>query len=308
MGRLFTAFVFAALTTLGAAGANAQSAQPPVLVELFTSQGCSSCPPADAYLGEIADRDDIIALSLHVDYWDYLGWRDIFASPSHTQRQRNYAAMMRERMIYTPQVVVQGREHVVGSRTSDVDEAIARQAADASAAYALIFVKLNDDKLVAEIEPIAAAGRAKGRVLMAWYTRAETVKIQRGENSGRDIVYHNVVKGWADLGVWRGARTALTASKPMDADGVAIMIQANDGGPILAAGRLYFGHRAASALVSAFRRRQLAADRRSGRGANLNQAGAPATATPIMLSRLTSSASSASDIASVPSGRSGRTR
>lgn len=206
----------------------------PVVVELFTSQGCSSCPPADELLGRMADREDVIALSLHVDYWDYLGWRDVFSSPAHTRRQRDYAGHMGERMVYTPQIVVQGREGMVGSHGSKVEAAIKRQA-DQPAVVLVQLTKM-EDRLVAEIMPVDD-GRARGRVLMAWYSRAEQVEIRAGENRGRNIVYHNVVRGWSDMGVWRGGRIALTAPLPM-ADGVAVLIQDQQGGPILGAGRL----------------------------------------------------------------------
>ena len=206
----------------------------PVVVELFTSQGCSSCPPADELLGRLADREDVIALSLHVDYWDYLGWRDVFSSPAHTRRQRDYAGVMGERMVYTPQIVVQGREGMVGSHGNKVAAAIKRHAAEPAAAEVKL-MKM-EDRLVADITP-ADDGRARGRVLMAWYTRAEQVAIRAGENRGRKIVYHNVVRGWSDMGVWRGGRIALTAPLPM-ADGVAVLIQDRAGGPILGAGRL----------------------------------------------------------------------
>lgn len=235
MGRLAKlAGIFAAGLALGAGEAGAE-AEAPVVVELFTSQGCASCPPADKYLGELAKRDDVIALSLHVDYWDYLGWTDKFGSAAHTSRQRDYAAAMRERMIYTPQMMVQGREHVVGSRTGEVDQAIARQAGDVAATVSL---SLDGAQVVAEITPLDPGAKARGHVLMAWYARAETVAIKGGENRGRKIEYHNIVKGWSDLGTWSGDRVRLTAPKPMDADGLAILVQEGDGGPIIAAGKL----------------------------------------------------------------------
>ncbi|MEM7544868.1 MAG: DUF1223 domain-containing protein [Pseudomonadota bacterium] len=236
MKRFLAPLVFAALTGISGTVALAQSAEAPVVVELFTSQGCSSCPPADAYLGTLTDREDVIALSLHVDYWDYLGWRDLFGSPAHTQRQRNYAAVMRERMVYTPQIVVQGAKHVVGSHKEEVEDAIAASAEIPAAAT--VSLRLKDDLLIAEISPKQTTQRQRGRVLMAWYTDAERVKIQRGENRGSDFTYHNVVKGWSELGTWDGARQTVTAPKPMAADGVAILIQSNDGGPIMAAAKM----------------------------------------------------------------------
>ncbi len=237
MGRNFLRCAAAAVVALGAfvgAADRAVAQASPVVVELFTSQGCSSCPPADEYLSGIADREDVIAMSIHVDYWDYLGWRDVFSSPAHTRRQRDYAGRMGERMVYTPQIIVQGREGMVGSHASKVEAAIKRHAAQPRGALVKL-VKM-EDRLVAEITPVGEGG-ARGQVLMAWYSKSEEVAIRAGENRGRKIVYHNVVRGWSDMGVWRGGRIALTAPLPM-ADGVAVLVQDREGGPILGAGRL----------------------------------------------------------------------
>lgn len=233
MGRMIALLAVLAAMTAGADRARADG--PAVMVELFTSQGCYSCPPADAYLGQLADRDDVIALSMHVDYWDYLGWRDVFGQAAHTKRQRAYAAKLKDRMVYTPQIVVQGRESMVGSHTAKVDDAIQRHAAaDRSATISL---SLRGDRLVAEISSLEDADLS-GDVMMVWFSRAETVAIRSGENGGRDLTYHNVVKGWSDLGHWRGGRIAMTTAKPMEADGVAVFVQMGKGGPILAAAKL----------------------------------------------------------------------
>ena len=111
---------------LSVASAGAARAESPVMVELFTSQGCSSCPPADALLAELADRDDVIAMALHVDYWDYIGWKDKFADPAFTKRQKLYAYAAGTRTIYTPQMIVNGREHVVGSKPMKLADLIER--------------------------------------------------------------------------------------------------------------------------------------------------------------------------------------
>lgn len=233
MGRMIALLAVLAAMTTGADRARADDAV--VMVELFTSQGCHSCPPADAYLGQIADREDVIALSMHVDYWDYLGWRDVFGQAGHSKRQRAYAATMKERMVYTPQIVVQGREAMVGSHTVKVDDAIRRHAASKRSAE--ITLVMRGDRLVAEIAPVGDDA-VSGDVMMVWFSRAETVAIRTGENGGRDLTYHNVVKGWSDMGRWRGGRIAMTTAKPMEADGVAVFVQAGRGGPILAAAKL----------------------------------------------------------------------
>lgn len=244
MGRhaisIAISMITAAMATLTAEAAAAQATGHPVVVELFTSQGCSSCPPADKELGEIAERDDVIALSLHVDYWDYLGWRDVFGSPDHTTRQRAYAEAMNERMIYTPQMVIQGREHAVGSQDAKVRDAIARQLA--APAPAKVNLRLEGGDILVEVTPGAPApddsGKVKAEVLMALYSDAEQVEIKKGENRGLDVVYRNVVKGWSDLGEWDGAPLSLRTPSPPDVDGVAVMVQEGSGGPILGAARI----------------------------------------------------------------------
>ncbi|MEX2519558.1 MAG: DUF1223 domain-containing protein [Paracoccaceae bacterium] len=207
----------------------------PIVVELFTSQGCASCPPADEELAELARDPRIITLSIHVDYWDYLGWRDIFGSPAHTERQRAYADFMGERMIYTPQMVVQGGAHVVGSHGAKLRALIDNHRGDKP--LARVTLRRNGDLIEIEIAREDAA-RGSGNVVMAWFTDVENVDIVKGENRGKRLTYHNVVKGWADLGRWDGDDTEVVAPLPEDADGVAVLVQQAVGGPILGAGRL----------------------------------------------------------------------
>lgn len=206
-----------------------------VLVELFTSQGCSSCPPADEFLHRIADRDDVIALSLHVDYWDYLGWRDRFGSAEHSERQRAYAAASDERMIYTPQIVVAGRERLVGSRGDEVLAAIERRLVEG--ADATISLALEDGEVHASIAP-KPGGAVAGTVQLAWYTSSEHVTITEGENAGRDPVYRNVVHGWRPLGAWSGRAQSYSAPVPETADAVVVILQSEVGGPVLGARRI----------------------------------------------------------------------
>ena len=118
--KILISMVFAAFAAISVPA----TAQSPVVVELFTSQGCSSCPPADKLMHELAKRDDVIALALHVDYWDYIGWKDVFAQPEFTARQRAYARLGNRKMIYTPQMVINGRDHVVGSNPKDTNALI----------------------------------------------------------------------------------------------------------------------------------------------------------------------------------------
>lgn len=222
------------LALAGGTGSADDAARSPVVVELFTSQGCSSCPPADEYLGSLADREGVIALSLHVDYWDYLGWKDVYSLPGHAERQRKYARSMKERMVYTPQIIVNGAEGMIGSKTADVEDAISRHRALPAATN--VDISLMNDRLVVEVSPVDET--VTGHVVMTWYSHAENVVIGAGENHGRHITYHNVVRGWANLGDWRGARIAMTAPKPMSADGVAVLVHQTGTGRIIGAGQL----------------------------------------------------------------------
>mgnify|MGYP001946920862 CR=1 FL=1 len=171
-GALLTAF----LITLAAPAA---AQERPVLVELYTSQGCSSCPPADAFLHKLASRDDVIALALHVDYWDYIGWKDSFARPEYTARQRAYAKVANRRMVYTPQMIINGTDHVVGTRPMDVKDLIRKHHGGAS--EVALSVAERQGKL--EIDATAAAGTGgTATVRLFRYLPQETVAIKRGEN------------------------------------------------------------------------------------------------------------------------------
>ncbi|WP_413717094.1 DUF1223 domain-containing protein [Silicimonas sp. MF1-12-2] len=227
--RLLT-LVAAAWTALGGAAA----ADGPVVVELFTSQGCSSCPPADKILAEIAERDDIIALALHVDYWDYIGWKDLFAKPAFTLRQRAYAHAAGERSIYTPQMIVGGVDHVVGTKPMKLAERIAAHA-DAADAVSVRLSRSGDR--------VSIEARAEGRVptgmvvQLVTYTPKATVEIGRGENAGRRLSYHNIVRDWVEVGTWDG-RGVFKSDVRVSADmPVAVLVQARDAGPILGAAK-----------------------------------------------------------------------
>lgn len=207
----------------------------PVVVELFTSQGCSSCPPADALLGELAMRGDLLALSLHVDYWDYIGWKDPYASPEITERQRAYARTMGSRMVYTPQTIVDGREEMIGSRRGAVLGAIEK----ADLEEKRVAIRVVGDNAVEISAGEAPAGGAV--VWLVTYDHEQTTEILRGENAGRRISYYNVVRSIERLGHWMGE----ALSFPVDCEsligpnrGAAILVQAGGYGPILGAARL----------------------------------------------------------------------
>jgi hypothetical protein len=237
---------FAALIALGFAGlalstpavqaqGQTQADGNTVVVELYTSQGCNSCPPADDVLAQLSGRDDVIALSLHVDYWDYLGWRDTFAQHQFTQRQIAYREAWRNSVVYTPQMVVQGRDDVVGSRADDLAAAIA--AAQQVEPPIKVSIERQGGMLKCRIEPGAA--RTVGIVWIAKYTLSETVEIDRGENAGRTITYRNVVNSLNRIGSWAGIEPEEVAMpQPGPGEGVAIWIQAGEAGPILAAAKI----------------------------------------------------------------------
>jgi hypothetical protein len=223
---------------LALAAPKAAEAGPPVLVELFTSQGCSSCPPADALLRELAARPDVVALSLHVDYWDYLGWRDVFARPGFTARQVAYRDAAGARSVFTPQIIVDGAASVVGSREAEVRAAI--EAALARPERAVITLSRSDSQV--EVSVTAASGSDAAPAGVLWfvtYRSPPPVKIERGENAGHAIAYRNVVESWMKMGRWDGlAAVRFTAPAPSDSAGVAVILQEGPVGPVIAAAKL----------------------------------------------------------------------
>jgi hypothetical protein len=203
-------------------------AEPRAVVELFTSQGCSSCPPADRLLGELAHDPAIVALSLPIDYWDYLGWKDTLADPRHTARQRGYARVRGDREVYTPQAVINGAVHALGSDKAAIDAAILATHADSSTLSVPVKLVVSSDRL----DVTVAAGSnapAGGEVWLCELARAVPVAIGRGENGGHTLVYHNVVRRWLRLGEWNGAEhsfsvpTAGFAENGIDA--LAVIVQ-----------------------------------------------------------------------------------
>ncbi|NOX41291.1 MAG: DUF1223 domain-containing protein [Alphaproteobacteria bacterium] len=208
------------------------AADRPVVVELFTSQGCSSCPAADKILAKLAKQDNVIALSLHVDYWDYLGWKDSFAKAMFSMRQRAYARAAQKHTIYTPQVVVQGASHAIGNREQDVNNLIKFHAAQTKA-VALDVARYGND-LIVNIRAISGpVGAAVVEIVR--YMPERTVDIRAGENAGRKIVYTNIVTDWQPMAQWNG-RSGLTVKTTITGtDPVVILVQSKDYGPIIAA-------------------------------------------------------------------------
>lgn len=202
-------FLFSTLH-LSAAGANAAgSVQKPVL-ELFTSQGCSSCPPADALLQRYIKRGDVIALSVAVDYWDRLGWKDSFGSAENSRRQRDYADGRGDSEVYTPQMVINGRAHAVGSRAGAINRALDLTGSDYQTSRVAISVKFDRDTFVVHLGKAKNSRNANsGNVVIAMVQDVGRVDIKRGENSGRQISYHNIVRKFQQIGTWDGQAKTL---------------------------------------------------------------------------------------------------
>jgi hypothetical protein len=184
---------------LAASGASAGETR--AVIELFTSQGCSSCPPADALLAEYAARDDVLALSFNVDYWDMLGWKDTLASHDNTERQRNYAQARGDGQVYTPQAVIDGRTHVVGSNRVAIERALN---ADDGGMAVPIDLAMSGDSLSVDIGAPPAAGLPHATLWLVMYDPSVTVAIERGENTGRTITYSNVVRKLRPIAMWKG--------------------------------------------------------------------------------------------------------
>ncbi|MEM8743343.1 MAG: DUF1223 domain-containing protein [Pseudomonadota bacterium] len=213
------------------------------VIELFTSQGCSSCPPADKLLGKLARRDDVVALTFPVDYWDYLGWKDTLASPAYSTRQRDYAKSRGDGEVYTPQVVVDGVSHAVGSRPSEIRRAIAQSKRKLRNARVPLKMRTDGDTLVITVGAAPDGARVKpATIWLALVKKEETVKIARGENRGRTITYHQVVRDMTPIGHWKGKSMVIRLPKhhlqKSDADGCTVLLQQDTAGPVIAAAEM----------------------------------------------------------------------
>ncbi len=211
----------------------------PVVVELFTSQGCSSCPPADRILGRLADRDDVIALGFHVNYWDRLGWPDPFATKAGTDRQYAYSPALGRRNVYTPQMVVDGRYDVVGFDAERLMVAIA-QAEATSQAWLEVRLEWRGPGRLGYALP---AGDGAARVHLVRFARKLDQDIERGENAGRRLSYSNVVREVVQVVRWNGAamESEIEVDTAQDAaGGVALLVQDSRSMRMLGAAKLAF--------------------------------------------------------------------
>ncbi|MEM8811121.1 MAG: DUF1223 domain-containing protein [Pseudomonadota bacterium] len=231
----FTTALAAAVAMFVSTGTPVDAADKRAVLELFTSQGCSSCPPADALLQKFAADNDLLALSFPVDYWDYLGWKDTLASRDNTERQYAYAKRRGDRSVYTPQVIINGREHAVGSDRRAIMKSIKEQA-DASGGALTVDVNLDVSGESVRVTLGDAVKKVpKARVWLVFYNSQETVAIGRGENRGTTITYTNIVRDMVSLGTWQGdaltfekARADLTGKS--DYDHCVVIVQRDERG------------------------------------------------------------------------------
>lgn len=212
--------------------ANAQQSAKPLLgvVELFTSQGCSSCPPADAALKQFIERDDVLALAFHVDYWDYLGWKDTLASPENTERQYAYAKTFKSRTVYTPQAVINGREHLNGAKGSVIAAKLGTYAGQGQGLTVPVGLSMEGKRIQVSVDQGAVPEGSDVKIVLVYYRDSSTIDIKRGENKGRQITYRNTVTNAQILGMWDGQKMAIDIPKDQieahGANGCAILLQA----------------------------------------------------------------------------------
>ena len=212
-------------------------AQTRATLELFTSQGCSSCPTADRLLGELAADPSLLAITLPIDYWDYLGWKDTLADPRHTARQRFYSKVRGDREVYTPQVVVNGGYHVLGSDQAAIERVITKSRQDPAVLSLPVTLSVAGGRLSVTLPERSGA---VSEIWVVGLAKAVTVAIKRGENKGKTITYHNVARSWLKLDATSG-KTLTVPLQEIDAEGVnsaAVIVQggtAERPGPVLGA-------------------------------------------------------------------------
>ena len=205
--------------------APATARERPILIELFTSEGCSSCPPADTLLAELASRPELLALSFHVDYWDRLGWKDPFSIAAATRRQQRYAELLDLATVYTPQIVVDGRWQAVGSDGAEVEQALA----SARREHDEVPIALAVDRGRATITAGPGAEGVAAAVLLIGFDRRHVDAVSRGENAGRTLTHVDVVRSIEEVSHFNGGTNTIEAPIPSQCDRIAAIVQARDG-------------------------------------------------------------------------------
>ncbi len=216
--------------------------QPKGVVELFTSQGCSSCPPADRVLGELVEQGDVIALGYHVDYWNYLGWKDTFSSKQSTDRQYAYARALGRSSVYTPQAVIDGRDHINGSDRTGINTMIDDFSANGRGLVVPVEAGMDRDRLQIHV----GEGNGKADIVLVYFDDKNTVDVGRGENAGRKLTYWHSVRDIQTVGMWDGKALDITLPASVlrqdHYGGCAILLQSmkpgSVPGPILGAAML----------------------------------------------------------------------
>ena len=229
MANLGTRCVFAIAAALALGAATAEPR--PVVIELYTSEGCSSCPPAEAFMGVLAQRSDVLPLSFHVDYWDNQGWHDRFSSADSTRRQRAYASKLHHDSVYTPQAIIDGQTDLVGSGNSAILSELAKP-------HEGVATRIVIDTQYLDVSVAAQASGKRSDVLLVSYLREATSHIGRGENSGRTLQEFNIVRSIKRLGSWNGSACTFRlplGSLPQDATHAAVLLQTQGQGAILGA-------------------------------------------------------------------------
>ncbi len=234
---IFAGFVLASLPLMPTSALADEHARSPIVIELFTSQGCATCVPADDVLADLAKRPDVLALSFHVDYWDYIGWKDPFADREMTARQYSYLESLSQNYAYTPQIVINGVAHELGSNSEAVAEAIER-AVEGPRPQLNIELHQEDDGSVTVSVP-AAPFRGEAVVWLVQYDRKLTTEVTEGENRGRTLTNYHVVRDIRRIATWNGSALDLTLDPSLLSvharDSCAIIVQANGNGPIIGA-------------------------------------------------------------------------
>ncbi len=244
--RFRSVILVAGLVYAGAAFAGEVRA-PKGVVELFTSQGCSSCPPADAALGELVAQGDMVVLSYHVDYWNYLGWTDTLSSKENTERQYGYAKSLGRSGVYTPQAVINGRDHVKGTDLAVINDKVKALSQNGKGLDVPVTAAMRGDEIEIEID----GGKGQADVVVAYFTKRQQVDVTKGENSGKTMDYWHAVYDVQSVGTWNGQSMKLTLPGKLmgksKKDGCAILLQASgpggEPGAILGATVLMAGHK-----------------------------------------------------------------
>lgn len=232
---LFRAHVLPALAATALVGnvTTVQATDFDGVVELFTSQGCSSCPPADAELSRLVDEGKVLALSYHVDYWNYLGWADTLSSPASTERQYGYARTLKRKNVYTPQAVLNGQDHTNGGDRASIDAILKVQAAAGSGLTVELNAAMDPDGLTISVGP----GAGKADIVAIYFDERNAVEIGRGENAGRTITYRHSVRDMETVGMWNGTPVTLKlpasvlSARPGGGCAILLQVVGKDGSP-----------------------------------------------------------------------------